>query len=662
MTKIQLKKRLLPSQRQFSRNLLAALIFLGIWIFPADSHGQRQVIKQDDIALAGITRPGDLLALIEGWHNYSLDGYRWYAGNDPFSTNQWLLFIDDQLLALDFFNLRHLNALPVSIEQIDSLVVTSGPSAWQGEYSDAGIMRIYTRPIPDGISALVRYSSINETGDPGPYQYTRFRSENVDEIGPDYAIALSYGSEKLRVRSGAAHHFHPATDPVISARRDNYPQRFQRVQMYPLFFQASTDALPGRHHLFLGYAGSIPPDNTEKPGSDLLFFDPLSTEVSFHSGFRNLGLSGNIPVNDRWEMIYRLRQSQTSMEKPSNDIFADIDWQMNIRAAKAAVVFNSELFSGNLGGSVTQHQAESRWLDNSVDITHANFFSRLHRHNGKNQQELFLSLNRIDGQTRLKALLSYRRQFSAGSSLKAQVSLARQAFAADNNIWYWSKRGYSLLDELNLPLSFADDVIARRASRFDLQFQKKIKTNLQGEITASLQQVSDAWFPRQHFQNDPPQPSTPLPIHIDTDISGTNFHLQAGLRHRVSEVFRQRLYYRFRQPLTDGDVFRNVWESFPAHKLLFRMDYTPLAGFGLWGQFTWTSKTKWPYLLQLPQVKTPTTVDGNFQLDLAAHKNFWQQRLRTSLLVKNALNQTIRHHLLGATFDLSIIFKLAIQL
>ncbi len=662
MAKIQLKKHPVPSPWQFFQRLPVVFIFLGIWISPGESFGQRQVIKQEDIAQAGITRPGDLLALIEGWHHYSLDGYRWYAGNDPFSTNQWLLFLDDQLLALDFFNLRHLNALPVSIEQIDSLVITTGPAAWQGEYAEAGIMRIYTRPIPEGIAALARYSSINETGDPGPYQYTRFRSENVDEIGPDYAVALSYGSEKLRVRSGAAHHFHPATDPVISSRRENYPQRFQRVQMYPLFLQASTDALPGRHHLFLGYAGSIPPANTEKPGSDLLFFDPLNTEIPFHSGFRNIGLSGNIPLNHRWQIIYRLRQSQTSMEKPATDIFADFDWQINIRSAKVAMVFNYPSFSGNIGGSVTENQAESRWLSNNINIAKSNFFGRLQRITPEDQQELFLSFNRIDGQSLLKGLLSYRRHFAGGSSLKAQISLSRQAFAEDNDIWYWHKQGYSLLDELNLPLSFADDLNVRRFSRLDLQFQKKITANIQGEITTSLQQASDAWFPRQQSHGDPPQPSGTLPIHIEADISGSNFHLQAGLRHQLSKTFRQRLYYRFRQPLSDGEIFRDVWETFPIHKIVLKLDYTPVAGFGLWGQLTWTSETQWPHLLQQPQVENHSTIDDNVQLDLAAHKNFWQQRLRSSLLVKNALNQTIRHHPLGATFDLSIIFKLAIHL
>lgn len=638
------------------------LIFLSSWIFPIESFAQKQVIKQDDIAHAGITRPGDLFALIEGWHNYSLDGYRWYAGDDPFSSNQWLLFLDDQLLALDFFNLRHLNALPVSIEQIDSLVITTGPSAWQGEYTDAGIMRIYTRPIPDGISALARYSSINETGDPGPYQYTRFRSENVDEIGPDYALALSYGSEKLRVRSGAGHHFHPATDPVISARRNNYPQRFQRVQMYPLFFQATTDALPGRHQLFLGYAGSIPPENTEKPGSDLLFFDPLNTEVPFQSGFRHFGLNGNMPFNHHWQIIYRLQQSQTSMEKPATDIFADLDWQLNIRSAKVAMAFNNISLSGNIGGSITENQVESRWLSNNINITKSNLFGRLQRSNGRDLQELSVNFSRIDGQSLLNGFLAYSRHFSPGNSLKAQISLARQAFAADNNIWYWSKQGYSLLEVLDLPLSFPDDISARRDLRFDLQFQKALNANTQGEITTSLQQISDAWFPRQHIHGDPPAPSTPVPIHIESNISGTNFHLQAGLRHQLNKKFRQRLYYRFRQPLSDGKIFRDAWEAFPSHKLLLKLSYTPVEGFGLWGQFTWTSETNWPLLVQLASENATTTVESNFQLDLAAHKNFWQQRLRTSLLVKNALNQTIRYHPLGATFDLSIIFKLAIQL
>ena len=78
--------------------------------------------------------------------------------------------------------------LSITPGRIDSVVVISNPGLYNGEFTENGLIHIYTKRPQPGLSAYVRYSSGNETGDPGPFLYTKDASPNIEELGPDHSV------------------------------------------------------------------------------------------------------------------------------------------------------------------------------------------------------------------------------------------------------------------------------------------------------------------------------------------------------------------------------------------------------------------------------------------------------------------------------------------
>ena len=52
---------------------------------------------------------------------------------------------------------------------------------WDYEYPDYGLINIHTKSKSQGTVLTFSQSAGNETGDPGPYAYTKYKSPNVLE-------------------------------------------------------------------------------------------------------------------------------------------------------------------------------------------------------------------------------------------------------------------------------------------------------------------------------------------------------------------------------------------------------------------------------------------------------------------------------------------------
>ena len=70
----------------------------------------------------------------------------------------------------------NINMLPLNITQIDSVEIISVPQIYNGIFTDYGLIHIHTKSISNGKSMTFFQSAGNETGDPGPYVYTKYKS------------------------------------------------------------------------------------------------------------------------------------------------------------------------------------------------------------------------------------------------------------------------------------------------------------------------------------------------------------------------------------------------------------------------------------------------------------------------------------------------------
>jgi hypothetical protein len=145
-------------------------------------------VSRQQLISSGINRLSGIYSFINDWDTYTFDGYRWYLsinGLSTFQNQNLVLMLDGQRMDIDFFNLKNINILPVTINHIDSIETLNHPRIFSGSFTPDGLISVRTLRPKIGLSVTGRYSAGNETGDPGPYFYTEHRSANVEEDGPN---------------------------------------------------------------------------------------------------------------------------------------------------------------------------------------------------------------------------------------------------------------------------------------------------------------------------------------------------------------------------------------------------------------------------------------------------------------------------------------------
>ena len=183
---------------------------------------KNHIITADMIRCAGLIRLSDIFNLVVDWDVVSIEGFKWIVsanGLSSFQKQKWLLLVDGQRMDVDLINIKNLNMLPLSIDQIDSVEIISTPQIFMGEFVENGLIHFYTSRPKEGFSVKARNTIGNESGDPGPFQYTQYKSRNVDRLGPDYSFHLSLHHRNNFVRTSFSGQDHYSTDPAILDRK-----------------------------------------------------------------------------------------------------------------------------------------------------------------------------------------------------------------------------------------------------------------------------------------------------------------------------------------------------------------------------------------------------------------------------------------------------------
>lgn len=156
-------------------------------------------------------------ASVDGF-NASLTGSRIGFMEASGSTLPWMIRLDGQPMPMTIGGLWLFDAIPVAITQLDSIVVTVGPTLTDGRMSVPGVIDLYTRRPRRGVSALGDYQHGDESGDPGPYRYTARSTPNLEKIGPfaSGAVAGAGGSGSIDI--AARYSSVNITDPRIQQR------------------------------------------------------------------------------------------------------------------------------------------------------------------------------------------------------------------------------------------------------------------------------------------------------------------------------------------------------------------------------------------------------------------------------------------------------------
>ena len=630
-----------------------------------------QTIRAENIAAAGITRVADILLLADNWDLNTTDGFSWRAvagGLDTWQQQHWDVFLNGHKLDRKLFDVINLNLMGVALEEIDSVQVGTVPCLHQGEFTAAGFVHIFTSQSALGLRMTGSIDMGNETGDPGPYLYTEFATQNVDRIGPSGELTLMAGRPGGYERATVVVQQHPFTDGAMYRRTSGLGYHWPGIFSVAPTVTIGRRRWAGWQELRLAYSHS-------------LYLYQLSEQLGFETPLdvitADAGLSGWIPISDRTLWRYRWNYSSNDLVERPNRLAFDYDWRMAHSAGNLEVA--SKIGGQELGiGAGLDHYRLFTQADLSDDdFLHVKAYAfaagNLHP---DWDYHLGTMLARTAGEAAGSVTAGGSWKLLPGHRFNMALSLSQRLTEAGTNPWLWMRRGYDLyswigtagLDEPLPRLEGEPKVAARRQLTGDLTWHYQLSRDLSWEAGASYRRAAGLALERREIRFNPANCHFPAVTSIATGESSEVIGVRLAGFGRIAANLKFQLAYRSWTVVNATPTARDEWRKIPRHKLTARLAWTPVPNLSLWAMFTKVSSTTWKEYLPVDGLTcrlTPNdlityraTVPSWTSLDVQIRKWFWNRRLSGSLLLRNLLDSDVRYHPIGSTFHLTLFVKI----
>ena len=619
----------------------------------------RQLITVETLREAGVCRLSDILALVDGWDISTINGFTWEAsprGLSSFGRPTWAVMLDGQPVDLDIFAVRSLDRLPVSLGQIDSIVILSTPAVQNGQFVEGGLIRIHSRRPGRGLSIQAHVATASETGDPGPYGFTDRATPNVDRVGSDVSGHVFYGGSRAYAAVGALWREHFVTNRSIRERnRDISIDEHPIIKQAAASLQAGWEIGGGRHELYLGHSRI----------RDYYFLKPFGREVPVESPFTQIGLGGTLRLSGVTGLRYGAVYSINQLDQHRNSLDLDFDWQLSRWRAEleASHVCSSHRFV--LGAGLTGTSAETGYPLSDDGYTTVSLYGELmYRPRLTMSQSLAFLLTSNGGDLGVKTALAHRRRFGRQHAVEAVLSYFERIPEEDGRIWYWLERGYAFLSDNGVEVVNEGGLGKARTVAGDARWMIRFNRDVSARLGAYYRQMSGLSLEDQRFEFEPSSQSFAGPVRLVANRRGQI----AGGEIAVSWALREvdlHLFYRLQDVVSGDQLFKRTWRTVPRQRLRITALYRPWESVSLWGMLQYRSATRWADYREAA-VQTggvySQEVDGAVTLDLAAQKWFWERRLRLHLLFRNVLNDAVPYHPIGAAYGLTFMVQAEVLL
>lgn len=643
------------------RNVLACLSITALAAQPIWSQEgelpplSRQVITAEVLRSAGVRRLSDVLALIHGWDISTITGFTWEAsprGLSSFGRPTWAVMLDGQPVDLDVFGVRSLERLPVTLGQIDSVVILGTPTVQNGEFVEGGLIHIHSRQPQQGFSVQAHLATANETGDPGPYQFTDLATSNIDRIGSDVSAQVAYGGTRVYAAAGALWREHFVTDPAIRRRNSDIS-----VDEHPIIKQAAASIRAGwevgggRHELYLGHSWT----------RDFFFLKSFGRELPVESPFTHIGLNGAQPLSSATHLRYRLAYSANELDKHANSLDLDFDWQLSRWKVEIEAMHRHGTGRFILGAGLARTSAKTGYTLSDDGFTQASLYGQLqHQPRRKMSQTLAFHLMSNGTDLRVKAAVAQRLRIGERHLLEAVLSYLDRLPEEADRIWYWVQRGYGFLSDNGVDVTYAGSLGRAHTVTFDARWMNRISTGLSLRISTYFRSLSGLSLEDQRFQFNALSQSFSGPVQLVPSRRGKVAGAEIAANWEALRALELVLFYRYQEAAGDDRLFKRTWRTVPRHWLRITARHEPWESVGLWGMLQYRSSTRWADYREADAQTDGTyshVVDDALTLDLAVQKWLWDRRMRLHLLFRNVFDDAVPYHPIGAAYGLTFIVQ-----
>ena len=642
--------------------LLCCLLDLLPW-FQAVQHPQpeptpgQQIITAEMMQEIGIVRLADLLQLIEGGSFSTIDGFHGESNPgslNPFRTNKWVIFVDGLPFMPGPFGASDLSGLPITLHDVAFVEVAHVPQFYEGTFAERGLIHIHTKQLTKGISVRGSSWTGNETGDPGPLRYMG-KDGSVDQIGPDIEGTVGWRGAWGWARASIITRSHHPTDPALVNRNSAIFGTWPRQDMVAPSIRFHIDGEDSYHDLSVGFTRL----------SDFVFLKPFGREIPAETFAGWSGLSGALPLTEKTQLRYRTSYSVNQLDERKNRDNLEFDWRQDILSVNVEALRHGPAYLSTAGATLEHTKAHTGYLLSDRVYRNAGFYYRMQRITSPSfQPDLAFQLSTNGDDVALRSVLGASWHVRSGSALKATLAYSERFFEDDNGLWYWTRKGYGFLDDLNVDYTLAESFDKSRTMTADLCWQGSQTHELRLKLQAYYRYFADLTMERQVFQFDPEEAAFWGSVRVESQLGGQVVGGMIGLDHNITPGLLHRFSAGLQTDIAGDALFRGAWQSLPALQVHSIWTFTLVQNFSLGAVLKYRSSSHWTEYIEVESQSGglyKATVPAALTVDLTAHKWFWRQRIGGTVVVRNLFNQQYRYQPIGATFDLSLMVRLEFQ-
>ena len=620
---------------------------------------QKQVVTSDMIKAAGIQSLSGILYLADKWDFVSIDGYQKQLSANYLSTFQqqnFVVMLDGQPVDDGIFDVQNINQLPVSVDQIDFVEFYNSPQIVDGEFTENGLISIHTKKPEKNFSVHLYNGVGDQTGDPGPYVFTKYKSQNVDKLGYYLSLNANEAGKDWYIKSAIKTEQNFATDPEINNRVSNLSNSYNKSRMTATYFKFSANVLGGEQQFVLG--------NTRQ--YDFFFFKPYGDEIPVNRYFRFWGFTGHFLNQNKLNFDYNLLYSLNELGQWANKQNLDFNLNQEEYYFRLQANYNNKNFNLLAGVSHKYILGASPLSKFEKSLTLESFYAQVAiMPNNNFSQNLGVYIITDGMKNALKAVMGNYFIINRANSIKSNFSYSEKLFSEDANFWYWYMHGYKFnAPDFNAPDIFGNFNTSKTfTADFDYLLKAAPKVNI--DVSLFLRQFSDFYVEKQLYQYYPDQSSFYANDMVYTNANLKTAGFQVELNYIMFPTLSHDLFYSYQKDYWGNNVFRDVWKNMPVNKFNYTLNFRPGDDFGIWARLRYISSTIWyDYKYSSVQSGSEYKMEVNplINFDVSVSKWFWRKKIFVNMLFRNIFNQSEEYIPIGVSNTLRYYLQLQLLL
>lgn len=648
--------------KKYFRNIviLYSVFTIGLSAQSFDWSNEKEVLHDEDIKSAGIVNIAEIITLSQNIFFSSTDGFMYKLGMEDyggFQRQSFLIYVDGQRFDINMFDMINLNHLPVSIEQIDSVEIYTQPMSYDGVFTETGVIHFHTKKITKGLSFQFVHALVNETGDPGPYQFTEYSSPNVDKF--NYVLNANIGAA--------------GNDWMFSTNvksEDNFLTD-RKIKSRVISMAGSSDSkikyLSGMFNFFFNVKGNeqhVIAGITDH--KNFFFLEQYGNEIPTYQRFKHFGFNGSVKMNENLAVNYQLKFSEAGFDKIEN-------------AYEFAFDFRTQNYFGNFSIDYFYKNVRLRTAfvyDETVGIAANNFpdnrfrflkiFGQAEYRPSENfRQTVSAGAVRLQTNHNLYLYLKNKLRIKGNGFIGTSFFFDRKSFDENLSLWRWMSKGYESNVTESLDYETIPDFVASKSFAADLFYETKVNKKLTLGITGFYRHAQNVLLEERNYQMTTGnyQFHTRVDFVPDADIKfgGGRFYL----RFEPFKNFAVSAQYTYQNNFWGTEAYRSYRRVFPEHLASLTMNFKVAESFGIWARFKYISSTEWSeyrYVEYQSDGFYDNLLDQKLLFEISLQKWFWQKKIWTNLAFRNISNVNEQYHPVGADLALRFLFQVHIYL